>query len=199
MADAPKRLAVGRLEIVDVRHLYPPSPDGAVGRSRDSSRLQGIAVHHDAAIMAPGDQNYDGSTLDEDLRRLDVIYNVGISRGWGGFPYHFVGSPNGRTFYTTDLSFFGAQVAGRNDTLVGVALMGLFTDAKPVPADLCGAALAIVSIWSIIGRLLDVKGHREWALDWSPTNCPGDTWWTWQNDLFAAVRLKARLAFPETP
>jgi hypothetical protein len=197
MADAPKRMPIGRSEIVDVRHLYPPSPDGPIGRSRDSSQLLGIAVHHDAAIMAPGDEDFDGTTLDEDLRRLDLIYRVSNDRGWGGFPYHMVASPNGRTFYTTDVSFFGAQVADRNNELVGVALMGLFTDKAPERAQLCAAGLAIVSFWHFFNRLVDVKGHREWARAWSPTECPGDTWWNWQHALFGSVRLQARIAFPD--
>jgi len=162
------------------------------------SALLGVAQHHDAAIMSPGDENYDGSTLDEDLRRLDLIYRVGIGNGWGGFPYHFVASPNGRVFYTTDLSFFGAHVARRNHQLVGVALMGLFTDAQPVRESLCAAGLAIATIWHLAGRLLDVRGHREWALPTDPTACPGDTWWSWQHALFQSARLRARLAFPES-
>ena len=197
MVDGPRRLPVGRLEIVDVRHLYPPVPDGSVGRSRDKSALLGIAQHHDAAIMRAGDHDYNGTTLNEDLARLHVIYNVGLSNGWGGFPYHFVASPNGRAFYTLDLSFFGAHVARRNHQLAGVALMGLFTEATPVRESLCAAGLAIAAIWHLAGRLLDVRGHREWALSDQPTQCPGDTWWHWQNALFQSARLQARLAFPE--
>jgi hypothetical protein len=189
---------VGRLEILDCRDRYPPVPGGSVGRTRDLDDVIGFAVHHDAAVMEPGDRNYDGSTLDEDLRRLDLIYQVGLNNGWGGFPYHGVASPNGRFFYTCDLLNFGAHVARRNHELIGICLMGLFTHHEPGDKQLCAAGLGIVAFWHFLTRLRDLRGHREWAIPSSPTQCPGDTWWTWQRRLFLAAVLQGRLAFPES-
>lgn len=197
MSPRPVRLAVGRSEILDARGLYPRQPDGFTMRQRDLGALRGYAIHHDGAIMEPGDRDYSGSTLNEDLDRLATIYQVGYNRGWGGFPYHFVASPNGRVFYTCSVSVFGAHVARRNHELIGIALMGNFTQHPPGQAQLCAAGLALLAAFEFTGALRDVRGHREWALPGEGTVCPGNTWWTWQRDLLVNTVLQARLAFPE--
>ncbi len=188
------RITIGPLEIVDARALFPPG--GAVARPRDPAALLGVAVHHDAGAMAPGDTNYSGDTLDEDLRRLHAVYQRGLDMGWGGFPYHFMASPNGRCFYTVDWRLFGAQVAGRNHELLGVSLMGDFSYSTPGDPQLCAAGRALIALWSFTGRLLDQKAHKEWALRTSPTSCPGNTWTTWQWRLLNLTVAAARLAFP---
>jgi hypothetical protein len=189
-----RRINIGPLVIVDARALFPASGD--VARPRDPAALLGVAIHHDAGAMPPGDTNYSGDTLDEDLARLNLLYRVGIDRGWGGLPYHFVASPNGRCFYTTDWHLFGAQVARRNHELVGVALMGDFSYSTPGDPQLCAAGRALIYLWSEAKRLLDQKGHKEWALPSSPTQCPGNTWTTWQWRLLNLTVAAARLAFP---
>ena len=196
MPATPHRLAIGAASIADVRHLFPNVGGGSTGRRRRIIDLLGIAVHHDGVIMAPGDRNYDGVTLDEDLGRLQAIYQRGLDMGWGGFPYHLVVSPNGRVFYTQDIMHFGAHVARRNHQLVGVAFMGNFMTSRPGDPHICAGGLAIVALWHLCGRLLDFRGHREWALPGEGTECPGDTWWTWQRDLLQAAALQGRLAFP---
>ena len=194
MVNGPRSLLLGGVEVVDVRHMFPSSRPA--GRLREKARLQGVAIHHDGVIMAPGDQDYSGTTLNEDLGRLATVHRHGISLGWGGMPYHLMASPNGRCFYTLDLSCFGAHVAGRNDELVGVALMGNFMYAHPGDLQLCAAARGLLAIWGWSGRLLPFKGHREWALPQYPTSCPGDTWWQWQNRLLVLAVAVARLLFP---
>lgn len=194
MANGPRAFLLGGVEVVDVRHLF--SLVAPAARVRNSAVLAGVAVHHDGVIMMSGDRDYSGSTLDEDLKRLGVIWTRGVSQGWGGTPYHLVASPNGRCFYTLDLSCFGAHVAGRNDELVGVALMGNFMYAHPGDLQLCAAARGLLAIWGWSGRLLPFKGHREWALPQYPTSCPGDTWWQWQNRLLVLAVAVARLLFP---
>ena len=198
MPVVPTRLSVGRLEILDCRLRYPPVAGGSAGRPRDLTKLVGVAVHHDAVLFEGGDRNYNGSTLDEDLQRLDAIYQRGLDMQWGGFPYHFVCSPNNRVYYTQDVRHFGAQVAHRNHELVGVAGMGLFTNVEPGDPLVCAYALGIISVYHFTGRLLDVRGHREWAVAPDPTACPGDTWWQWQRRVFERITLVGRLAFPRT-
>ena len=189
-------IAIGETEILDVRHEFPNEPDGFTGRRRVMDALAGVAVHHDGAIMAPGDQDYSGSSLDEDLERLQTIYSVSLSNGWGGFCYHLVGSPNGRVFYTQSVYNYGAQVARRNDELLGIALMGDFTNARPNRAQLCAGGLALVAAWYLAGRLLDTRGHWEWALPSDPTACPGNTWTQWQHQLLVMARVQGRVAWP---
>jgi len=190
----PTRLTLGPLELVDVRHLYPPFAAGE--RLRDFALLKGVAIHHDGVIFTAGDRDYSGDTLNEDLDRLDAIYQRAIDQGWGRFPYHFVASPNGRTFYTNDISHYGAHVASRNHELLGIALMGNFMPSHPSDAYLCAAARALLAIWAITGRLYGFRGHREWALPASPTSCPGNTWWTWQYRLLILTTALARYLFP---
>ena len=173
-----KVLQAGESRVLDVRDRYPVQPNTAVAKARNFAWLKGDAVHHDGVIMEPGDHDYSGSTLDEDPERLDVIYRVCIERGWGGFCYHAVASPNGRTFYTQSVGNYGAHVARRNHELLGLALLGDFTFHPPGQAQLCAAGLGLITLWHLTGRLLDTRGHREFAMPSWPTTCPGDTWWT---------------------
>ena len=197
----PLHLAIGtnHFRIADVRHLFPPLEGGAVARPRDPSLLKAIGVHHDAVLMPAGDLDYSGTTLNEDLARLDAIYRHAIAQGWGGFPYHFLATPNGRTFYTTDVHLFGATVARRNHELLGVALSGDLTNALPSPTHLCAAAHALLAIWALThGRLkpwalLAPWGHRQLALPNHPTACPGHTWANWQTPLLSTTITLARL------
>jgi hypothetical protein len=193
MAYGPQKLDLGGLEVVDVRAMFPSAAPAT--RPRDPDLLEGIAFHHDGVIMAAGDQDYSGSTLDEDLRRLQAIFNRGVEKDWGGMPYHLVASPNGRCFYTLSLDLYGAHVGGRNDTLVGVAVMGNFTYAHPGDLQLCAAARATLAIWGWRKELLGGRGHREWTLPVYPTACPGDTWWSWQSRLLVLTAALARVLY----
>jgi hypothetical protein len=194
MVNGPRSVVVGGVEVVDVTQRFPTEKPAA--RMRRWPDLVGVAIHHDGVIMAPGDRDYSGSTLDEDLGRLATVYRHGLSQGWGGMPYHLVASPNGRCFVTLPLVFYGAHVALRNHELVGVALMGNFMYAQPGDLQLCAAGRALVAIWGVSGRLLPFKAHQEWALPEYPTSCAGDTWWQWQNRLLVLTVAVARLLFP---
>ena len=195
----PPLLTVAGVEIYDVRSLYPPQEGGAVARPRDPALLQAIAIHHDAAIMQPGDLDYSGDSLNEDLARLGITYRHGIAQGWGGFPYHLVASPNGRAFYTTDVSMFGTTVAERNHQLLGIALMGNFMLSQPGDLQLCAAARCIVATWGLTHRLVTYWGHRELALPAYPTSCPGDTWPQWSHKLLTYAAALARRGGPPPP
>jgi hypothetical protein len=194
MVNGPRSFLLGGVEVVDVRHIFPTGEPGSYPRS--DLPLVGVAIHHDGVIMAPGDQDYSGTTLNEDLGRLATVHRHGISQGWGGMPYHLMASPNGRCFYTLALDRYGAHVAKRNHQLLGVSLMGNFMYAHPGDLQLCAAARALVAIWGWSGGLLTWKAHREWALPQYPTSCAGDTWWQWQNRLLVLTVAVARLLFP---
>ena len=194
MAYGPEKLKLGGVEVVDVRHVFKSGTPAL--RMRDLDLLKGIAYHHDGVLMAAGDQDYSGSTLDEDLARLWAIWQHGLGMKWGGMPYHLVVSPNGRCFYTLSLDFCGAHVARRNHELVGVALMSNFTYAEPGDLQLCAAARATLAIWGWRRELLGGRGHREWALPLEGTACPGNTWWSWRDRLLALTVALARVLYP---
>jgi len=182
------------MEIVDVRHRYPPF--GAGDYTRNFAWLKGIAAHHDGVLMPPGDTDYSGSTLNEDLTRLDIIYSHAKAQGWGRFPYHFVASPNGRTLYTNDVAHWGAHVASRNFELLGIALMGDFTSSLPAATQLCAAARAIIAIWLLTNALPPMRAHYEWALPAYPSTCPGPLWPMWKLLLLDFTKRLHGILFP---
>lgn len=188
----PKEAFIGKVRVWDVRSFFPDIPDTAVTRRRPASAVERIVVHHDGVLMAPGDQNYNGATLDEDLKRLQAIYNRGLWMQWGGFPYHLVASPNGRLFWVRDLDTYGAHVRGQNHVSVGLALMGNFVDAMPVGRQLCAAAWGYIALWQWAGEFLPVKPHLELV----STSCPGNTHQEWMPVI---AKLTVPLAATVTP
>ena len=187
----PLRTQLHGIEVVDVRHYWAPSGSAARLKQR---RATGIVIHHDGVLFPEGDRNHNGTTLDEDLQRIDAIHNHSVAQGWGSFPYHMVATPNNRLFYTLDLRYFGAHVARHNHELQGLALMGDFTRAEPNDALLCAAGAGVVAIMRDIQRLVAVWGHTDWAdRDWQ-TECPGQTWPSYQHRLWAMVGIHARRA-----
>ena len=187
MSNGPREIIIGRKRMADVRHLF----EDTVPRTRRPDGLRGIAIHHDGVLFDEGDMGPPTGTLDEDLRRLEIIYRTAIGRGLLRFPYHFVASPHGRLFYTLDLEHRGSHVAMRNDELIGVALLGLFTEEPPADAALCAAGSAVAAIWHELGRLIPLRAHREWSLAGHATQCPGDTWPDWSERLLALTAYHA--------
>lgn len=176
-----RRISLGPYSIVDIRHFWPAlSPAGTHDSFTD---VNAIAIHHDAVLMAAGDRNYNGSTLDEDIQRLNADQRHAVSQGWGTISYHAAASPNGRTFYTLDLSHKGAHVGHHNGHLRGVVLLGDFTNRPPELKQLCAAGLAVALIRLALGRNVPIHPHSHW----SSTSCPGGFWPNWmpQIDTFA--------------
>lgn len=189
------RAEIGGLMVVDVRCAFPDLPAPCpfvpegdprnplrlwpVSRIRDLGELASIVIHNDGVFFEPGDSDYDGSTLDEDLVRLRAIWQRGLDMGWGGMPYHLVGSPNaGAVYLCRDHRTFGAHVARGNHRLQGVAIMGNFNRAMPSMHALCGGARGVAVLRALDGQPdVLVLGHR----DVNETSCPGDTWesWSW--------------------
>jgi len=161
------------IEVADVRHLFPDAPDQDCSNYHAPEAIRGIALHHDGIIMPPGDQDYNGTTLDEDMERLQTIYDYNLDR-LGGFPYHLVGTPNSRLFWCRSLLTWGAHVGGMNDRLLGIAIMGDYRQAEPPAEGLCSLSLGLIILWRFLGHLSVVQGHREWA---PGTECPGPALW----------------------
>lgn len=179
--DRPREIVVGGQRMADVRHLFPDT----LPRPRERRWIVGLAVHHDGVLMAPGDRDYSGSTLDEDLERLRAIYNHSIDQGWKRFPYHFVASPNGRTFYTQDLWHNGSHVATRNADYIGLAVMGDYELAIPGHTACCAAGVAVAATWGWLMRLVALDPHYALAVPGWETVCPGATFPHWFGRLLA--------------
>lgn len=199
MNSKPREAYLGRIRVWDVRHLFPDNEgldpwgqEWTVKKYRPLSQVRWIVVHHDAAIMPPGDLDFSGSSLDEDLERLAIIWDVGLANLWGGFPYHLVVSPNARLFWCRNLDTYGAQIWGLNNISIGIALMGNFMQGMPVGKQLCTAANGYLAFWEKTGWLVEPKGHRELALPGHTTQCPGDTYQTWMPTILKLTQVIAK-------
>jgi hypothetical protein len=174
------------IEVADVRYLFPDAPGASCSNFHPPEAIIGIAQHHDGIIMPPGDADYNGTTLDEDMERLQAIYAYNLSR-LGGYPYQFTGSPNGRLFWCRSLETWGAHVGGMNDRLLGIAMMGDYRKAEPPVEGLCSLSLGYIALWRFLGHLSAVKGHGQWAP--GTTECPGPALWIPKALQFAAFNV----------
>jgi len=161
------------IEVADVRYLFPDAPDRKCSLYHPPENIEGIALHHDGIVMPPGDMDYNGATLDEDMERLQAIYDWNLQR-FGGFPYQLVASPNSRLFWCRSLYTWGAHVEKMNDRLLGEAIMGDYRTTEPPVEGLCSLSLGLIIFWRFLGHLSVVQGHGQWA---PGTECPGPALW----------------------
>ncbi len=187
---APTRFKIGRIEVADIRHFWAPT--GSAGRPAPLDNMIGIDIHHDAVLMPAGDLDYSGSTLDEDLERIDIIHRHALASDWGHFPYQLVATPHGRLFYTVDLDLMGAHVARRNHEMKSICILGNFMTELPTPAALCAAGAAVTAILQARGGIFPIRPHLEWALPGYGTLCPGATWASYFPQIWQAVAYHAR-------
>jgi hypothetical protein len=178
------------IEVADVRARFPDKPGQSLSNRHPPQAVIGISVHHDGELMLAGDANYNGSTADEDLRRLVSIYEWNYDR-LGGFPYTLVASPNGRLFLCRDLETWGAHTAGLNDRLLGMGMMGDYSNSEPPAAQLCAGSLGLILLWRWRGQLVKALGHCDWPDQW--TVCPGSMRSVWIDKMlrFAEFNVKA--------
>ncbi len=188
-----KKIEICGVTLADIRDRYPDLPGFACSNRHEMSSLIGIAIHHDAAEFAEGDWDYNGTTLDEDVERLDIIYRC-CKDVLGGFPYPMVASPNGRLWLCRDLDTWGAHVAQRNDELGGIAIMANFTGKAPSDKALCAASQGIVLYRRLAGKELFAGGHHWYALQSYSTACPGDIQNYWLPKLRDLAEYNGRTA-----
>ena len=152
--------------------------------TRALSEITGIAVHHDAGFFDGADKNFNGTTVDEEHKRIFAVHRMHVtSNGWEGIAYHLYVFPSGRIWYVGDLRTIRAHVAHQNTHLAGIVLAGDFTTNPPMLGSILGLANAIDAINIECGRPLPYKGHRQWVKpehlpQWA-TACPGDTFEKW--------------------
>ena len=185
-----RRMVVGPYEIVDVRNRYPV----LTRYGRSLSQVRRTVLHHDGVIMRAGDQDFDGSTLDEDLARMDADYRWSIDQNkFGRFPYHMAATPNGRLFYTLDVGLIGAHVGGHNTESTGLVFLGSFLgNRRPTKLAMCAGAKGLLIGWTWLGRLTQLDGHKE--VHGQNTRCPGDEWHLWGPELLWLASRMARAA-----
>jgi len=144
----------------------------------DVNRVDAVVVHHTATFFLR-----PSATIAEELAHIDMIHIYHQSKGWGGFAYHFIVFPSGRSYLVVPLTQWGAHVKGENDHLHAVVVAGDFTDVVPVRAQQEGVAEGIRLVYATLGRRVPIRPHRSWT----PTSCPGNTWQSWVPGLTALV------------
>ena len=163
-------------KFVDLRDQLP-------GDSYNFSWVRPLSQVNFLAIHATG-------TPDTQTPQEIANYHININ-GWGGIGYHFLISADGVVFYVGDIFTARANVANLNEQVLGICLMGNFTEGR-VPTNeqldsahkLCEffikfAGLPNVTSWD------KVRGHKE--LPNQSTPCPGDDWNTWRIQIVEGV------------
>ena len=154
---------------------------------RNLNQVKYLAIHHSAGP--------DNQTPDE-IASYHINHN-----GWGGIGYHFLIAKEGTVYYVGDISTARANVANLNDAVIGICLIGNFTEGRtPTNSQidcvnkLCDffinnyPDLPNVNSWDL------VKGHKE--LPGQSTICPGDDWNNWQ-DLVKSPTASSQPASPD--
>jgi hypothetical protein len=125
------------------------------------SRLKYFVVHHSVT---------KNDATPEDIAQMH------LNRGWDGIGYHFVITRDGVIHYVGDLGTWRASVAGMNDCVIGVNLIGDFRFGN-VPSDAQYKAVnALYREFVADSRFPGIKGpacvkfHRELQ----STACPCD-------------------------
>ena len=126
-------------------------------RTRDTSKIDKIILHHSASPM--------------DRTTIHVIHDWHLQRGWLGCGYHYVIHEDGSIFQGRPLDTVGAHARGYNENSVGICTVGNFEIEYPT---LCQQeALGKLLLWFINDKLkeqsLAIMLHRNIAA----TLCPG--------------------------
>ncbi len=207
MSEEPNlpKFKINGVTVFDALPWFEDLTGGPTGSfsSRKKEQVMGIAIHYDAV-------NFGGTTVDEERARMQATFNWHTkfyrsgwdsaphtgTEGWNwpGIGYHFYVFPSGHIYEVGRLSIIRAHVHDRNQQLVGVTLAGNFILQPPVVGSLLGAGAAVHYIWGWRGKVLPVKGHRQWAVPGHGTSCPGDTYEDWlpKVDTIASTLAAAR-------
>lgn len=136
---------------------------------RSLSQVKYLAIHHSAG---------------PDTQTPEQIANFHIqTNGWGGIGYHFLIAKDGTVFYVGDISTARANVANLNEQVIGICLIGNFTQGR-IPTDeqlnsgnkLCDFFINNFPQFTLSWDA--VLGHKE--LPSQSTTCPGDNWFSWK-------------------
>lgn len=149
------------MTIIDARR-FVSNPVG----NRPLGYVVGVALHHTVGTMSPGAPE---TAEHQVIRAIDQQH---LSNGWGGFGYHYVVFPSARAYWCGWGS--RAHVANRNHELIGVAVHGDLRYRRLSEYEVAAVAECIRDAWRRVGREVEVRGHRDYAVPGWGTECPGD-------------------------
>ena len=160
---------IGNIQAIDVRDEFPDVNTPSIYYAQRSlADIDAKVLHH--SVTNPALDPYQS---------LQAIYASHRRQGWPGIGYHLLISRDGRIFLAGGAETVRAQVLGRNETSIGVCLLGDFTYATPDLRQLVAAGRLSRELDLALGRELPLYGHRGYALPGRGTACPGDTWPLW--------------------
>ncbi len=145
---------------------------------RPLSQVNYLAIHH---------------TAGPDTQSPVEIANYHINNnGWGGIGYHFLIAKDGNVFYVGDISTARANVANLNEQVLGICIIGNFTQGR-VPSNeqldsahkLCDFFINNYPDLSNVTSWDKVRGHKE--LPGQSTACPGDNWPSWRIQIVEGI------------
>lgn len=179
MSARPRRIMIPGnppIDLWDLRHRYLIGVPGErpIPR-RELSQINEIAIHHDASWFDAGDNDYNGTTFDEDIERMDADYRAANDRlnlNPRRQPYDLYASPNGRLYYVKDSRIIGAHVEGHNTRAMAVCGFGDFTSVWPSLVGLAVYGGGCAVIWRGLWRKVPITGHRYFPAQ--STVCPGN-------------------------
>lgn len=152
--------------------------------NRKSTQIRYLVIHH---------------TVTKHTATPDDIALLHKARGWGGIGYHFVITKDGVVHYVGDIGTARANVANKNELVIGIALIGDFTKHLPSDAqilsahDLCKFFLYSAPSIPNVNGWEDVVGHKELQA----TACPGNDWKDTASSLYS--RIKGRIPYSPEP
>ncbi len=160
---------IGHLQVIDVRDQFPDvnTPDSYYG-VRDLAAIDAKIFHH--SVTNP--------SLDP-LQSLQAIYDSHRRQGWPGIGYHLIISRDGRIWMAGGAETIRGHVFGRNETSLGICLIGDFTSATPDLRQLVAARRLSRELDFALGRAIPSFGHRAYVLPGRGTACPGNTVYLW--------------------
>lgn len=146
---------------------------------RPLSQVNYLAIHH---------------TAGPDTQTPEQIANYHINNnGWGGIGYHFLIAKDGTVFYVGDISTARANVANLNEQVLGICLIGNFTQGRAPSNEQLDSAHKLCEFFinnypplTNVNSWDKVRGHKE--LPGQSTACPGDDWSTLRIQIVEGVR-----------
>lgn len=127
----------------------------------------------------------------------DYIASLHKARGWLGVGYHFIITKDGMVWYVGDVGTARANVLDMNEQVIGICLIGDFTQYNPSDDqilsahDLCKFFITNSGVWPNLVSWDNVVGHKELQ----STACPGTSWKGPSDSMYE--RIKNRI--PYTP
>lgn len=133
-------------------------------RANRMGQIRSITVHHDG--MNP----FTSNLYDDTARRLEMIRNSHVNKGWADIGYHYAIDPAGRAWACRPETLQGAHVKNYNPGNLGILVLGNYEEQRPTRATLESLDRIIASnVGSHRLAVNSVFTHREWA----STACPG--------------------------